>query len=286
MIRVGTAGWKYKDWEGIVYPKPAPRGFDPLRCIATYFTTVEINTSYYGPPKPETARKWIDSVRDNRDFRFTAKLYHAFTHERKPASQDERDFKAGIDPIMDAGRFGALLIQFPWSFKNEPENREYLWRLQARFRDYPLVVEVRHRSWITDEILDTFAALGLGLCNIDQPLFHRSVKPAAHVTSSIGYVRLHGRNYQSWFSAKADVRERYDYLYSPDQLEPWVVRAKQIAEDAEDTYVVTNNHNLGKAVVNALEIASILSSQPVAAPPELLLHYPELRGFTVYDRQN
>jgi uncharacterized protein YecE (DUF72 family) len=277
VIRIGPAGWKYKDWEGVVYPKPAPHRFDELAYIATHFTTVEINSSFYGPPHPGTARKWVASVSHNRDFRFTAKLFHSFTHERKPASEDERDFKAGIDPIAGADRLGAILIQFPWSFKNEPETRKYLWQLQARFTEYPLVVEVRHASWITDEVLDTFAALGIGFCNIDQPLFHRSVRPTAVITSSVGYVRLHGRNYRNWFSAKANVRERYDHLYSLDELEPWVARVKSIAQDAGETYVVTNNHNLGKSVVNALQLQAFLSAGPVEVPPCLRLSYPELQ---------
>ncbi|HWB97819.1 MAG TPA: DUF72 domain-containing protein [Bryobacteraceae bacterium] len=274
MIRIGPAGWKYKDWEGVVYPKPAPRGFDPLAYIAEYFTTVEINTSYYGPPQPATARKWVDSVSLNPDFRFTAKLLHSFTHERKPPSTDERDFKAGIAPIVEAQRLGAILIQFPWSFKNDTENREYLWRLHAQFREYPLVVEVRHASWITDDVLDTFAALGLGFCNIDQPIVHRSVKPSAQTTSSVGYVRLHGRNYRAWFSHRADVRDRYDHLYSPNELEPWADRVQSIAEDTEETYAITNNHNLGKAVVNALELQAFLQAGPVKVPPRLFESYP------------
>jgi uncharacterized protein YecE (DUF72 family) len=278
VIRIGPAGWKYKDWEGVVYPQPATRVFDPLAYIAEYFTTVEINSSYYGPPQPATARKWVNSVSRNRDFRFTAKLYHSFTHERKPEPTDERDYKAGIAPIAEADRLGAILIQFPWSFKNEPESREYLWALQNRFQEYPLVVEIRHASWITEEVLDTFAALGLGLCNIDQPLFHRSVKPAAHTTSAVGYVRLHGRNYQNWFSPKADVRARYDYLYRPEELEPWVARIRKVAEDAQETYAVTNNHNLGKATVNALELEAFLSGGPVRVPPVLMEHYPNLQG--------
>ena len=278
MIQIGPAGWKYKDWEGVVYPTPAPRGFDALAYIADYFTTVEINSSYYGPPRPETARKWLRSVNHNSQFRFTAKLFHSFTHERKPGSDDERNFKAGIGPLMEAGRLGAVLIQFPWSFKNEPENHEYLWGLQSRFRDFPLVVEVRHASGITDEILDTLAELGIGLCNIDQPIFHRSVRPSARATSSVGYVRLHGRNYKNWFSQSADVRERYDYLYSLDELEPWVARVKAIAQDASETYAVTNNHNLGKATVNALELQAFLSGRRVKVPPFLLDTYPDLRS--------
>jgi Protein of unknown function DUF72 len=107
VIRIGPAGWKYKDWEGVVYPQPAPRGFDALAYIAEYFTTVEINSSYYGPPQPKAARRWVNSVSQNRDFRFTAKLYHSFTHERKPEFGDERDYKAGIAPIAEAERLGA-----------------------------------------------------------------------------------------------------------------------------------------------------------------------------------
>ncbi|MBV9083607.1 MAG: DUF72 domain-containing protein [Acidobacteriaceae bacterium] len=276
MIRIGPAGWKYRDWEGIVYPKPKPRGFNELAYLSEYFDTIEINTSYYGAPRPSAARKWVESVAANSSFKFSAKLFHAFTHERAPASNDEKEFKDGLAPIVEAGRLGALLIQFPWSFKSAPENRAYLISLQRRFSEYPLVVEVRHASWLDDHVLDLLSERGMGICNIDQPLFHRSVKPAAHLTSGIGYVRLHGRNYQNWFSKDADVRERYDHLYSPDELDPWVARAKQIAEDAHDTYVVTNNHYLGKAVVNAFEISSILKGKSIAVPHQLLEHYPEL----------
>jgi uncharacterized protein YecE (DUF72 family) len=276
VIRVGVAGWKYKDWEGLVYPKPKPRGFDELAYIAGYLNAIEINSSFYGAPRPSAAKNWVASIASNAAFRFTAKLFHSFTHERKPAPNDEKDFKNGIDPLLEADRFGALLIQFPWSFKNSPENRDYLIGLQKRFREYPLVLEVRHISWIEDEVLDLLSSLGVGICNIDQPLFHRSVRPATYVTSRVGYVRLHGRNYKNWFSKKADVRERYDHLYSMDELDPWADRSKQIARDAEDTYVMSNNHNLGKAVVNALEICALLTGQAVDVPPTLIEAYPRL----------
>ena len=104
------------------------------------------------------------------------------------------------------------------------------------------------------------------------------MKPAAHTTSAVAYVRLHGRNYQNWFSPKADVRARYDYLYQPQELEPWVVRIKSVAQDTEYTYAVTNNHNLGKATVNALELEAFLSGGPVRVPPVLMEHYPDLQG--------
>ena len=280
MIRVGPAGWTYRDWNGIVYPEPKPRGFDELTYLSEYFDVVEINSSYYGPPRPTSAKKWVERVSTNPRFRFTAKLFHSFTHERHPALNDEKEFKRGIEPIAEAGRLGALLLQFPWSFQFSPENRGYLMQLLKRFSEYPLVVEVRHASWLEKDILDVLSELRVGICNIDQPLFHRSVKPAAHVTSRVGYVRLHGRNYRNWFSSRADVRERYDHLYSPEELDPWITRAKQIAEHAEETYVISNNHNLGKAAVNALEFVSILEGKPIRVPPSLIEHYSELREFT------
>jgi uncharacterized protein YecE (DUF72 family) len=287
MIRVGPAGWAYKDWNGIVYPKPRPRGFDPLRYLAVYFDAIEINSSYYGPPRPSAARQWVESVAINRAFRFTAKLFHSFTHERKPAPTDERDFKDGIAPLMEAGLFGALLLQFPWSFKDTPENREYLVHLCRRFAEYPLVLEVRHASWNDPQILDFLEDLEIGLCNIDQPLFKRSIRPGAEVTSSVGYVRLHGRNYKNWFSEKADVRERYDYLYPPDELDPWIDRIRVIDGRARDTYIMSNNHNVGKAATNALQVMSILKGEPVLAPKLLVRHYSsELAGFVKVDEHD
>lgn len=279
MIRVGTAGWKYKDWDGIVYPAPKPRGFDELAYMARYFDTVEINTSYYGSPRQSAAKKWVESVVGNSVFQFTAKLLHSFTHERKPAANDEKDFKDGIAPLLEAGRLGALLLQFPWSFRLSPESREYLIGLHRRFREYPLVVEVRHASWTDPAVLDLLSELDIGLCNIDQPLFQRSIKPGAEATSAIGYIRLHGRNYKTWFAESASVRERYDYLYSVDELEPWVDRVKDIARRTRDLYVVSNNHNIGKAPANALQLTSILKGEPVPAPAILMQHYPQLEGF-------
>jgi uncharacterized protein YecE (DUF72 family) len=276
MIRVGPAGWAYKDWSGIVYPKSKRRGFDPLRYLAEYFDTIEINSSFYGPPRPATAKKWAESVAKNDNFRFTAKLFQSFTHPRNPAPQDEKEFKDGVAPLIEANLLGALLIQFPWSFKNDAEARTYLIALCRAFREFPLVVEVRHSSWIEPSVLDLFGDLGVGICNIDQPLFHRSVKPDVLVTSTVGYVRLHGRNYKQWFSPTANVGDRYDHLYSTDELTPWLHRIKQISEDAKETYVVANNHNIGKGPVNALEIAALLDGQRVPAPPTLIAHYPEL----------
>src|ERR1019366_2536307 len=113
----------------------------------------EINTSFYRPLRPETSSVWLRRVSSHPRFQFTAKLYKRFTHERDAGPTDERDFKEGIFPLMQAGKLGALLLQFPWSFKNTPEQREYLSGLLLQFREYPLVVEVRHASWNRPDVL-------------------------------------------------------------------------------------------------------------------------------------
>ena len=102
----------------------------------------------------------------------------------------------------------------------------------SAFREFPLVVEIRHESWNVAHFYESLAEMGVGFVNIDQPLFRKSIKPSAAVTSAIGYVRVHGRNYKEWFRESANVRERYDYLYSPDELAPWASRVEQIATRA------------------------------------------------------
>lgn len=276
-IRIGPAGWSYKDWEGIVYPqKPGPK-FDPLEYLARFFDTIEINSSFYRPFTRTTASSWVKRVTGAADFLFTAKLHRVFTHERgKATSEDEKAVREGMDTLAKARKLGAVLVQFPWSFKNTDEDRVYLSNLLGRFRNYPLVLEVRHSSWNNPQIYEWLEELGVGICNIDQPLFTKSIKPAADVTSGIGYVRLHGRNYSDWFREKAPRDDRYNYLYSVDELEPWITRIKEVAAKTNESYVITNNHFRGQAVVNALEIKATLKEELVQAPAPLFEEYPDL----------
>ncbi|MFL5501962.1 MAG: DUF72 domain-containing protein [Gemmatimonadaceae bacterium] len=277
VVRLGPAGWLYKDWEGIVYPLEKPKGFDPLPYIADFFDTVEVNSTFYGPPLPRTTTSWVNRVKEHRDFRFTAKLWKRFTHERGKAwTRGEVDQVCkGFDVMMEAGKLGAVLLQFPWSFKRTEETREWLGDVVRTFNMYPLVVEVRHTSWLAPEFLESLKDEGVGFVNIDQPLYHKSIGPSTHVTSSVGYVRVHGRNYKDWFREKATVEQRYDYLYEPSELEPWVERTRQIAAspDTREVYVVTNNHYKGKAVANALMMKSMLKGAKVPAPSGIIDAY-------------
>ncbi len=289
-IRIGTAGWSYKDWEGIFYPSGMLRRKQhPLEYLARFFDTTEINTSFYGPLKPEWAKLWCRRVAAvNKNFLFTAKLYRAFTHSPlsvmeptsaasiRPTDEDEARTREGLDALATEGRLGALLIQFPVSFKNTSLNREYLDRLLRQFIEYPRVVEVRHSSWNDAATLASFTQKDVGFCNIDQPVLGRSLAPTEHVTGAIGYVRLHGRNYEQWFDSD-NRNDRYNYLYKASELEGWKERIISVAERAQTTYVITNNHFESKAGVNALELKAMISGKRVPAPPTLIEKYPELR---------
>jgi uncharacterized protein YecE (DUF72 family) len=290
-IRVGTAGWSYKDWEGVFYPPGmSHRKEHPLEYLARCFDVVEVNTSFYGHIKPELAKLWSrKAAAVNPQFTFTAKLHRSFTHSPamvvgptsaatiRPNDDDERLAREGLEALASEGKLGALLIQFPFSFKNTSLNREYLETLLRQFIEYPRVVEVRHSSWDNPETLASFTQKNVAFCNVDQPLIGRSLAPTEHVTSPVGYVRLHGRNYDQWF--EADTRDdRYNYLYSETELSGWKDKIERIAHKAEVTYVVTNNHFEGKAAVNGLQLKHMLTGQRVRAPETLLRHYPELRS--------
>ncbi|HZU32137.1 MAG TPA: DUF72 domain-containing protein [Candidatus Angelobacter sp.] len=290
-VYIGTAGFLYKDWEGIVYPKDLKkRKIHPLEYLAQFIDFCEINTSFYGHIRPTVGRSWCQKVAAvNPSFQFTAKLFQGFTHLPKGtkapspfnltvSAEDEKLAREGLDSVADEGRLGAVLVQFPISFKNEDDTRDYLFNLINKFSQYPLVLEIRHESWNDADILGRLAEAGVAFANIDQPRLGKSLRGTQHVTAQVGYVRLHGRNYKEWFQAD-NRNDRYNYLYKPKELEGWKEKINDISQKAEKTFVVTNNHYKGQAAVNALELKNMLSGTKVKIPEPLVEHYPEqLKG--------
>ena len=283
MIRVGPAGWSYPDSPGHVYPADVPKKFDALTYLAQYFDTIEINSTFYHPQGPKTCASWAKRVAHNPDFRFTAKLWQRVSHDGREGSgergawtpDDVRLATEGLEELRAAGRFGALLVQFPWSFKPSQESRDRLARIAEDFAGWPVVVEVRHGAWAKHEHARMLKGLGLGFCNIDQPLIGSSLGPTAGVTSGVGYVRFHGRNVEHWFAANETSAQRYDYLYTAEELAPWVERIRKVAgaDEVTDVYVISNNHYEGKGPANALMIKAMLLGEKVKAPPTLYHSY-------------
>ena len=297
-IRVGTSGWSYPKgkgtWNGIFYPatRGSKRGagrFDELAFYADHFDTVEINSTFYGVPSVETARGWAG--RTPPGFEFSLKLYQKFTHPEMFQKQtgayptdlgfkDVDEFRAMLDPLASAGKLGALLAQFPPSFKNEPHTRGYLEWLLAAFKDYLVAVELRHRSWSDRpaETIEMLNAVGAAWAQIDEPKFrssiHQSLLPAVR---TFYYLRLHGRNAQQWW--KHDKSEdRYNYLYSAEELEPFAEAAETASRQVRKAYMNANNHFSAKSVANAAILKHQLG-QPVPGeyPQAFVDTYPDLK---------
>ena len=297
-VRIGTSGWNYPSgrgtWNGVFYPPTGRahrgRGFDELAYYAEHFDTVEVNSTFYRVPQPTVTRRWVE--RTPPGFEFSIKLYQKFTHPRMfqtasgsldtTAHTDDVDLvRRAIDPLRDADRLGALLTQFPPSFQNDSSTQAYLaWLLQA-FSDFPIAVELRHRSWSDDErgTLTLLNSLGAAWVHIDEPKFRFSIEHgAAPNVGSLYYMRLHGRNAQQWWRHDHS-EDRYDYLYSAAELKPLSETAGAARRLVTKVYVYLNNHFSAKAVANAVVLKHQLGI-PVTGDysPEFVERYPEVEG--------
>ncbi len=280
---IGTAGWSYPHWNGVVYPKTNYPGSHPLDLVAKHSNVVEINSSFYHFLKPEITTLWMKKVEKNPRFLFTAKLHQRFTHERVLDEKEVAQFRAGLLPLLKARKLGALLMQFPWSFRFTAENQDFFIRLRRAFHEFPLVAEMRHSSWMAEEAIGTFLDYKVGFCNIDQPEFTRAMPATEYLTSAIGYVRLHGRNPKNSLGAYTPEAQRvrqHDYLYSMDELAEWAKRIEHVNRFAEKTFVIFNNDAGGKSFVNSLPLQRTLGAVNVTAPKDLRRKYPvELEEF-------
>jgi uncharacterized protein YecE (DUF72 family) len=289
-LRIGTSGWHYPGgrgtWDGIFYPAPGDRqpGFDELRFYAERFNTVEVNSTFYGQPRPNVSLGWVR--RTPPGFEFSVKLFQKFTHpataqDTTPVSAADVDaFRAGIEPLAAGGRLGSVLAQFPSRFHDTTEARAYLHWLLRTFGDYPLAVELRHRSW-SDAATDTTALLaeaGAAWVQIDEPKFASSVHQALEPNAGVMYVRLHGRNAAQWWTHE-ESEDRYNYLYSGPELQPIVDKLRAARAQVRKLYLYMNNHFAAQAVANATMVRQLMD-EPVTArmPSELVSAYPMLEG--------
>ena len=279
---IGTAGWSYKDWEGIVYPAQKSRDFHALHFLGQYINIVEINSTFYRLPIMRISLSWVKKVEGFPDFLFAVKLHQVFTHNRKDFSQKEVDeFKLGIEPLVSTGRLAAILLQFPWSFTNTISNMKYLIKLFELFSGFPLALEIRHGSWEDARFCEVLAEHKVCFVNIDQPLINNSIAPSAIVTHpEFSYVRLHGRNYNDWFRDGAGRDARYNYLYAKGELEDWVERIKNLGKKSGKVFVITNNHYRGQAMANALQIKNMITGEKLDLPDTLLREFPVLKELT------
>jgi uncharacterized protein YecE (DUF72 family) len=282
-ILVGPAGWNYPDWKGIVYLAKRPRRFSELAYLSGYFPVIEINSTFYAVPSTLTVEGWLKAVSARLQFKFCVKLWQGFTHGEAPVTDKEAAaFKNCLKPMIEQNRLVALLIQFPWSFKRATATIDRLQKILDVMREFPCAVEFRHAGWQTAETNDLLAARSVAFVNIDQPVIGQSVVPSSLVTAPFAYVRLHGRNADNWFREGAGRDTRYDYLYTPQEIESWSDSITSMSKTAP-TIVIFNNHFRGQAVVNAFQLENHLTGKRAKVPAMLLAHYPQQLHFAAAD---
>ena len=257
MIRVGTSGYSYKDWVGHFYPQgTSQKNF--LEHYSKHFDTCELNFTYYRIPNARTLSSMVS--KSGGRVEFVLKANQEMTHTRKAGEEDYRAFREALMPLIDAGTFGGILAQFPYSFRSSPENGDYLKRLRDRFEGLPIVAEFRNRAWIRDETFALLREQGIGFCCVDEPRLKGLMPSVAEVTSELGYVRFHGRNAAKWWNHER-AEQRYDYLYTERELREWLPKIKQIDSRAQKTFVFMNNHFESKAVKNAMMLLDLLEQR-------------------------
>jgi uncharacterized protein YecE (DUF72 family) len=257
MIRVGTCGFSYREWVGPFYPRGVSQS-DFIAYYAERFDTVEIDSTYYATPGPELFER-LDR-RTPPTFRFTVKAPSAITHlpaEVEPAEDEAMRFAACVEPIRASKKLGAILAQFPNGFRPSPAAYRRIESLRKAWPHAPIVVEFRHRDWQKPDVLRRLTALNLGWCNVDEPSHDTLLRPGAHVTSDLGYVRFHGRNAAAWWHHDKP-SDRYSYLYNDAELAEWVPLIEQVADKTRETYVFFNNHANGQSAINARQMAALL----------------------------
>lgn len=256
-IRIGTSGYSYKDWEGVLYPQKTPAA-DYLSLYAQVFDTVELNYTYYRMPDAALSQKMVQST--NNRFIFAVKVHKSITHEGSTATvtQTTAQFMRGIEPIVAAGKLGVVLLQFPFSFHYTASARTYVAAVCEQFTSVPIAIEFRNIHWQRQSVYDELYRRNCTLVNVDEPHLPGLPRVTSLVTSDIGYVRFHGRNRDNWW--KGDNVTRYDYCYSEEELQEWVPRIQTMALQAAVVLVVFNNHSKGQAVQNARKLRELIQS--------------------------
>ncbi len=250
MLTVGTSGYSFRDWKGVFYPEKLAAG-DYLSYYAEHFNTVEINSTYYGIPKPRVFENMVKRTPDG--FEFTVKAYKATTHAYQDKDVSD-EFVAAIQPLREAGRLSGILTQFPWGFRNEEKNRKYVAELGERYRDLPMYAEFRHTSWNRGEVYDFLRRSGIRFVSVDEPQIGNMMPPVAKATADTAYVRFHGRNEKTWWGKSGD---RYDYDYSENELEGWIEKVEDLEKSVWKIYAFFNNCHQGYAIRNALQFKKL-----------------------------
>ena len=250
---------------------------DQLEYVSRFVDCAEINNTFYRPPDEKNTKSWLESTSKKEDFFFTAKLHQDFTHKGKIDAEMVKQFHKGLEPMLQADKLKHLLAQFRYDFDDRKENRQHLTKIVKNFSDaFNLAVEVRHKSWESQDALKFLEELGVSVCNLDYPTTWNSFDMQNCTVGKNGYFRLHGRNVEKWFDKEADRNETYDYYYSKNEIAEIKERIDKLALAFETLTVIANNHYRGAELANAIELKALLSGEKQPVPEGLLRTYPNL----------
>jgi uncharacterized protein YecE (DUF72 family) len=243
-ILLGCSGWHYKDWIGPLY---ATETESKLATYSKIFKTAEIDSTFYAYPSKGMVVGWAKYTKP--DFIFTAKLPKQITHKDKldlklGADKDLEKFCELMQPLLLEGKLGCLLAQLPPSLKCDMKLLEsFFSALPSQFH---FAIEFRDESWLAADTWSLLERYKVAYVIVDEP----KLPPEVEVTCDIAYIRWHGRGERPW----------YYYLYSKEELEPWVPKVKETSAKAKITYGYFNNHYHGYAVKNCIEFAEMLGT--------------------------
>lgn len=251
---LGTSGFSYKDWSGIFYPAGLPPR-DWLSYYAREFNTCEINSTYYAIPSVDNIKAM--AAKTGEDFLFAIKANQEMTHQREDSGRICEAFSRILEPLVEMGKLGCILAQFPYSFDFNHGNWEYLAQLRQYLKDLPLVVEFRNARWLKVEVFQWMRQQEMGFCCVDEPQLPNLLPPIAEATSKIGYVRFHGRNKEKWWQHE-QAYQRYDYTYKPEELQEWLPKIHKLSELTEKMLVFANNHWHGQSIDTIRQLKMLL----------------------------
>jgi uncharacterized protein YecE (DUF72 family) len=292
-VLVGTCSWADKTLvDSGWYPREAKSPEDRLRYYAEQFPIVEVDSTYYGLPSERNAALWVERTPD--DFTFDIKSYALFTHHPAavrslpkdmrealpPALQEKRNlyyrdaspelrdelwsrFSSALLPLDSAGKLGTVLFQFPPWFLPGRDSSDYILEANERLGQYTMAVEFRNDRWLSERNQERTLKLltdnAIPYVCVDEPQgFRSSVPPLVGVTAPVALLRMHGRNYETWEKKGIAAAERFDYLYSEEELEEWTPRVQRLAEGSREVHVLMNNCRHDYAVRNARQMTDRL----------------------------
>ena len=297
-ILIGTCSWTDRSLleSGLFYPPQVKTPETRLRYYAANFPMVEVDSSYYALPSRRNSELWVQRTPD--DFIFHVNAYGLFTGHAADPRALPKDLQArlpesllskgrvymndlptdvqqetwilfldALSPLMEAGKLGMVLFQFPPWFHPSRPSREYVLECRERLPYCRLAVEFRNAAWFaeggTDRTLQFLREHDLTYVCVDAPSgFRSSVPPVAAATTDVGYVRFHGRNRRTWEKRGTTASDRFDYYYAAEELEEWVPRLRSLQEETRATHVLFNTNYKDQGVVNARQLALLLGEGP------------------------